>query len=50
MNGEAVDVTKNIVDQHVGEFMQLNPLAKNRSAEYIVSAVKKKQSKIGFDY
>ena len=28
-NGEAVDITNNIVEQHVGEFMQLIPLAKN---------------------
>ena len=33
-NSEAVDITKNIVGQHVGEFIQLIPLAKNQSAEW----------------
>ena len=32
-NGEAVDITKNIMEQHVREFIQLIPLAKNRSVE-----------------
>ena len=27
--GEAVDIMKNIVEQHVGEFIHLIPLAKN---------------------
>ena len=32
-NEEAVDITKDIVEQHVGEFIQLILLAKNRSSE-----------------
>ena len=40
-NGEAVDITKNIVEQHVGEFIQLDSIDEEWKHP-MVSAVKKK--------
>ena len=40
-NDEAVDITKNIVEQHVGEFIQLDSIDEEWKHP-MVSAVKKK--------
>jgi len=49
-NSEAVAIMKNIVEQHVSGFIQLIPLIGKELKCRVVSVVKKKQSKTGFDY